>query len=89
MPYDKDIVIYVTPESKKFFEIGRNVSYQLNPERNKYRYELIALLKKTFALTNNEWIKASDYNRWIDFPENFVGLIGSYYGGKIGESLLK
>ncbi|MCK9220751.1 MAG: hypothetical protein M0P47_11975 [Bacteroidales bacterium] len=69
LPDDKDIVIYVTPKSKMFFEVGRNVSYKLNPERNKYRYELIVLLKKALTLTNNKWVKASDYNRWIDFPE--------------------
>lgn len=68
-PNNKDIVIYITPQSKRFFEIGRNVSYELKPERNKYRSELIILLKNELSLTNSIWVKASDYDRWLDFPE--------------------
>lgn len=68
-PNSKNIVIYITPSSKMFFEIGENLSYKLNPSRNKYRNELIILLKKTLTTTNNKWVKLSDYDRWLDFSE--------------------
>ena len=69
IPDNKDIVICISSKSKTFFEMGKNVSYKLNPSRDIYRYEFITLLKKTITSTNNKWIKAVDYNRWIDFTE--------------------
>jgi len=69
-PYDKDILIYINPKSKLFFEIGKNASYKLNPTRNKYRYEFIKLLKSSITQANQTWVKLKDYDRWVDFPEN-------------------
>ena len=66
-PYNKDIVIYITPISKTFFEIGVNAYYKLNASRNKYRYEFISLIKNTLLSTNKRWEKACDYDRWKDF----------------------
>lgn len=69
MPNGKDIIIYIDFNSKKFFEIGKNSSYELNSTRHKYRIEFIALLKQTILPTNKNWLKMRDYNRWLDFPE--------------------
>ena len=69
MPNRKDIIIYIDSKSKKFYEIGENLSYKLKPTRNKYRLEFITLLKQTLTQTNKNWIKIKNYNRWSDFPE--------------------
>lgn len=74
IPYQNDIVIYISSSSKFFFEIGKNLSYQLNPDKNKYRYEFLSLLDRIIILpTNGKWVKLSNYDRyseWLDFPKN-------------------
>lgn len=62
-PYDKDIVIFITPDFYRFFEIGRNTFYRLNRDRNKYRNEFISLLEELIIHPNMEWEKISSYNR--------------------------
>lgn len=62
-PYEKDIVIYITPENKRFFELGRNAFYKLNANRNKYRKEFIGLLKCLVLNSNNEWVKIGKNQR--------------------------
>lgn len=62
-PIDKDIVFYLTPNFKRFFEFGRNAYYELNPFRNKYRQEYLSLLKSTVFQFNNEWEVFCSYQR--------------------------
>jgi hypothetical protein len=62
-PYDKDIVIYITSKHKRFFEVGRNVFYQLNYTRNKCRNEFIILLKKLLIQFNGKGKKIANYHR--------------------------
>ena len=68
-PLNKDIVIYITPKFKRFFEMGENTYYKLNPSKNKSRIEFISLLKQSLSSTMFKWKKQSNYDRWIDFPE--------------------
>ena len=64
IPYQREIVIYVRNKNDKtFFEIGENVSYKLNSQRNKYRNEFISLLKSLCLSSFNKWAKVSDYHR--------------------------
>lgn len=73
IPYQNDIVIYISSSSKFFFEIGENLSYQLNPDKNKYRYEFLSLLDRIIILpTNGKWVKLSNYDRYASFgfPNN-------------------
>jgi hypothetical protein len=64
-PLDKDIVFYLTPDYKRFFEFGRNAYYQLNPKRNKYRKEYLSLLQLTVCQFNGKWEKfMRNEKRW-------------------------
>lgn len=62
-PYDKEVVIYITPKHKHFFEFGRNAYYELNQSRNKYRKEFLILLKKNLSQPDEKWRKIASFNR--------------------------
>lgn len=62
-PYDKEVVIYITPKYRRFFELGRNAYYKLNQSRNKYREEFLILLKKYLIQSNEKWRKVANFKR--------------------------
>jgi hypothetical protein len=63
--YGKNIVVFLTPNYKRFFEFGENVYYLLKPSRNKYRKEYISLLDAVVFQFNNKWEKAfKNEKRW-------------------------
>lgn len=69
-PDNKDILISIANKSRYFFEIGKNVSYKLNIDRNGYRKEVVKMFKNVINQTNNKWVRKSNYNRWNEFfPE--------------------
>lgn len=64
-PYGKEIVVFITPTYKRFFEFGENVHYQLKPSRSKYRKEYVSLLNSVVLQLNNTWMKIfKNEKRW-------------------------
>lgn len=64
-PCNKDIVVYITNDYKRFFELGQDTYYQLEPSRNKYRKEYITIIRSVILKFEGKWGKAFlNEKRW-------------------------
>lgn len=64
-PYKKDIVLFLTPTYRRFFEFGEGVWYELNEMRNIYRIEYLNFLKLSVFQFNQKWRKVfNNEKRW-------------------------